>query len=155
YYVAKTGQDSNTCTLATSQSTPRLTIHGGASCLTAGDTLLIKAGTYNESFADEIPGGSSWSAPVTISAFGSDTVIIKPSSSIYAIFYLSAPSSQYIILNGLILDGTNTTDEVLKITQYAHHIRVSNSEIMNSQGVGVLTTPGTGGRGDYNEFQHL
>src|SRR5262249_7535915 len=43
----------------------------------------------------------------------------------------------------------------LKITQYAHHIRVSNSEIMNSQGIGVLTTPGSGGRGDYNEFRSL
>lgn len=155
YYVAKTGSDSNTCTNATSQSTPRLTIRGGASCLTAGDTLFVRAGTYAESFQNGIPGGFSWNAPVTISAFGSDTVVIKPSSSVYAVFDLSSPSSQYIILNNLILDGTNTTSEVLKVTDYAHHIRISNSELMNSGGQGILTTPGNGKRGDYNEFLNL
>src|SRR5262249_35925023 len=39
YYVGKNGSDSNSCTQAQSQSMPKLTINGGLSCLTSGDTL--------------------------------------------------------------------------------------------------------------------
>ena len=48
YYVAKTGSDSKSCTQAQSASTPKLTIKAGLACLKGGDTLIIKAGTYNE-----------------------------------------------------------------------------------------------------------
>ena len=53
YYVAKTGQDGNTCAQAQSRSTPKLTIKAGLACLAGGDTLIIKAGTYTETFVNQ------------------------------------------------------------------------------------------------------
>src|SRR5262245_39434878 len=48
YYVAKGGNDSNTCAQAQSTSTAKLTIAGGLKCLVAGDTLFVRAGNYDE-----------------------------------------------------------------------------------------------------------
>jgi hypothetical protein len=76
FYVAKDGSDSYTCTQARSQSTPKRTIAAGVTCLaSAGETLLIRGGNYAESIYFDnasrfiIPSGSSWSNPVTISAY--------------------------------------------------------------------------------------
>src|SRR5262249_32596853 len=57
YYVAKTGSDTNSCSSAQSQSTPKLTINAGAGCLSSGDTLIVKAGVYAEVL--NIPYGTS------------------------------------------------------------------------------------------------
>ena len=62
YYVSLTGSDNNPGTLAQ----PFGTINHGASILTPGDTLYIRAGTYAEQLVDAIPSGTSWTAPVTI-----------------------------------------------------------------------------------------
>jgi hypothetical protein len=75
YYVAKTGSDNNSCSSTQSASAPKLTIKGGLSCLRAGDTLLIRAGTYGESIYNP-PSGSSWSVPVTISAYSGESVTV-------------------------------------------------------------------------------
>src|SRR5262249_938262 len=50
YYVAQTGNasDSNSCAQAQSESTPKRTINSGIGCLFAGDTLIVKPGTYAE-----------------------------------------------------------------------------------------------------------
>ena len=60
YYVAKTGNNNNTCTQARSLSTPKHTIAAGLSCLSGGDTLIIKAGTYLEVINHkQVPSGIS------------------------------------------------------------------------------------------------
>src|SRR3989304_7823076 len=45
YYVSTTGNDTNN---GTSEGTPFRTIQKGANVAQAGDTVLVKAGTYNE-----------------------------------------------------------------------------------------------------------
>ena len=69
YYVATSGDDSNLC----SQSSPCRTIAHGASILQPGDTLIVRAGTYQEFITTEIPNGTS-SSPITIKANPGDTV---------------------------------------------------------------------------------
>lgn len=49
YYVSPSGNDGRTCTEAQSQTVPRRTIEAGIDCLSAGDTLVIRNGTYHES----------------------------------------------------------------------------------------------------------
>ena len=47
YYVSKSGNDGNSCAQAQSPSTPKLTFASGLTCLSAGDTLIVHAGTYD------------------------------------------------------------------------------------------------------------
>src|SRR5688572_3536371 len=104
YYVAKTGKDSHSCAQATSSVTPKLTINGssgGLRCVKAGDTLLIKGGTYAEVFnPGTIPSGTS-SAPVTLKAASAGSVIVRPNAGGKAgdVVYLTSSGSytqQYI-----------------------------------------------------------
>src|SRR3990167_8008347 len=61
YYLAPTGNDSNTGT----SSAPWLTLRKAQTYLTAGTTLILKGGDYNsQSFTSQNDGTSS--APITI-----------------------------------------------------------------------------------------
>src|SRR5437870_7676742 len=77
YYVSTTGSDSNPGTL----SQPFATINHGASVLQSSDALYIRAGTYAESLVNAVPGGTSWTAPVTVAAYPNETVILRPTST--------------------------------------------------------------------------
>lgn len=48
YYVGPAGSDANTCATAQTEGTPKLTIDAGMGCLSSGDTLIVKSGTYPE-----------------------------------------------------------------------------------------------------------
>jgi hypothetical protein len=145
FSVAKTGSNSNSCIDAQSQSTPKLTIKAGISCLSSGDTLLIKRGTYVESFNNVIPGGTSWTNATTVAADTGETVIIKGPVGAARVFYFRGNIASYIILDGLILDGTDIVWDIVKIDQFtdgdaAHHIRIINSELRNGPSKAVLAT---------------
>ena len=79
YYVAKTGSDSYSCAQAKSASTAKLTIVAGIGCLSGGETLKIKPGTYQEQIypnvTANVPAGTA-SSPTTISSDGG-TVTVK------------------------------------------------------------------------------
>ena len=69
YHVSTGGHDSNSCAAAANVTTPRRTIQSAIGCLSAGDTLLIHAGTYDESLSSgavRYPAGTGWEQPVTI-----------------------------------------------------------------------------------------
>ena len=62
--------------------------------LTPGDTLFVRSGTYAESLQGTIPGGTSWSSPVTVVAYPGDTVTIQPTSgATRALFFAGAMST--------------------------------------------------------------
>src|SRR3990167_3742556 len=174
FYVSTTGSDSNSCAAAQNINTPKRTLNNAVSCLSAGKTLYIRGGTYKESLVNGvIPPGDSWNNPVTIAAYPGETVIMRPDPGATFIFQFIGPQ-KYIIIDGLVLDGANISHDVIKITWatatgYSHHIRIANSEVMNSQknsgctkkignkgnfgpcGMGMLITAGS----DYNEFINL
>jgi len=63
FYVATTGDDSNSCTEAQNPSTPKRNIvgdRGGLSCLGAGnaDILDVRAGSYNDRILSVVSGTS-------------------------------------------------------------------------------------------------
>lgn len=92
-----------------------------------GDTVYIRAGTYNEALSS-FPSGSSWVSAVTIAAYSGETVTVRPSSgrplnvtgaTSYVIF-------DSIIFNGSLLSGVN---EIISIgSGGSHHIRLTNVE---------------------------
>src|SRR5271157_4582836 len=98
YYVATNGSNSNPGTI----SQPFLTIAKGVSVLAPGDTLFVESGTYAESLQATIPGGTSWSNPVTVMAYPGDTVTIEPTSAQNAqsVFMFYGADEQYIIVQG-------------------------------------------------------
>jgi len=155
YYVANTGSDSNPGTL----TGPFRTMTRGVSVLKAGDTLYVRAGTYVEAFNNNIPSGTSWSAPVTVAAYQGETVTVQPSSaSANAVFYFAGAAARYIIIDGFIIDGINLNGGAYNgvtmqyitapVTDDANHIRISNCEIKNMSNNGV-------GGGQDSEFINL
>ena len=85
-YVATNGDDdANTCAESTNIATPKRNLNGanGAlACMTAGDTLIIRAGTYNESIAGSaVPSGIDASTPTVIMGAVGETAILQPLSS--------------------------------------------------------------------------
>ena len=148
YYVATYGNDTNPGT----EEQPFRTINQGVSILGPGDTLFVKSGTYAESLYDVIPSGTSWANPVTLKAYPGDMVTIKPGSGEKVIRFTR---SQYIIVDGFVLDGANVESNVIKITSEAHHIRIQNSEIKGAPSQGIHVSSYGSINSDFNEFINL
>lgn len=122
YYVATTGNDSNPGTF----SQPFLTITKGLSMLSAGQTLLVRAGTYAVS---NLTRSTTWASTTTIAGYGNEVPIINASgstSSPRAGIYFSSSSRRerwigFEIINapmyGIRLEGKNTHLERI----YIHH----------------------------------
>jgi len=144
YYVGTNGGDNDPGT----EARPFRTITKGLSVLAPGDTLYIKSGTYAEALTG-IPGGTSWTAPVTVAAYPGHTVVINGARWGYVV-YIGGSNRHHIVLDGLILDGVHTSKSVVSINEGAHHIRIQNCEIKNAYGSGIfLAQPGS------NEFISL
>src|SRR5438046_4223923 len=153
YYVATTGSDSNTCTQAQNPSTPKRTINAALNCLGtaayagAGHTVQVAAGTYVETINNNLPGGSSWSAPFTLTAAALGTVIIQPPVGAARCLLIAAAGSQYAILSGLVCDGVNISAEGIKISDStsgtASFIRLQDIEIKNAKHHGIAVTRST------------
>jgi len=142
YYVATDGDDANSGTLAQ----PFRTLGQGVRGLSPGDTLSVRAGTYiGSSQLASIPGGNSWAAPVTIAAYPGETVtLVAATDDFVASFY----NTQYVILDGFVMDATGGWDG-LRMGASAHHIRIQNCEIKHAPYEGMLIG------GNDNEFINL
>ena len=156
YYVATNGNDSNPGT----NSQPLRTINQGVGKLSAGDTLLVKAGTYAESIRStqiSIPSGTSWSNRITVAANPGDTVIIKPLTN-NTFFWSLDGQSKYLHIKGFIIDGTNRAKHGFKFEGGTKYVRVTDCEVKNHIDSGILvTTPSTSASqiNTYHEFINL
>lgn len=156
YYVAQTGDDSNTCDQAQDSSTPKQTIGAGKGCLAPSDTLIVKAGTYNETITSYtspgidgygIPSGSSWSNPTTIKAEVAGTVTLNGSQDDTVISVapvqdgcpFSLCFTQYVVFDGLVIDGSNAFG-FAAVSFAQDHIKIINSEIKNVWANAIVAT---------------
>lgn len=139
YYVATTGEDSNSGT----KISPFKTIKKGVTVLSAGDTLYVKSGTYKEtivSWDTAVSHGTSWDNPITIAAFPGDTVTIEAPRGRAAV-WIKDPTVKYLIIDGFIMDGKRGALHGVKLQGgQPTHIRVQNSEIKNSVYSAVLAS---------------
>ena len=136
YYVSPSGSDQGPGTLAR----PFRTIHRGFTELRPGDTLRIRAGTYPEALLDDVPSGTSWSAPVTIAAHQGETVTLRPSGTQFVLRLRG--NHRYIAFNDFIFDATLVTDSAIYISSSKNgspdHIRISRSEVKNAPHMGII-----------------
>lgn len=77
YYVATNGNDGNSVSQAQNLATPWKTIQHAATNMKAGDTCIIRGGTYRETVT--LPSGCTGTAssPVTFKAYGTEKVVIN------------------------------------------------------------------------------
>lgn len=144
YYVSKTasngyavGSDSNTCTQAQNQATPKNTIwgtSGAKSCLAGGDVVYVNEGTYGDEILNP-PAGSA-AAYTTILADPASatrpTLLIPDRTLTKRAFYCTNGSAcSYIRLEGFEITGDY---EAIKLSGnstlgYPHHIQIVNNII--------------------------
>ena len=153
YYVATDGNDGNTCAEAQNPSEAKLTIAQGINCLSSGDTLIIKGGTYNEGLYDP-PSGNSSAEMTTVKGAPGETVIIKPDQA-NPIIAVDDPRS-YISIENLIVDGNNKTSGY-GVWLTAWHTRFKDLEFRQIGGIVFAVYKGDGdpeGSGS-NEFTSI
>lgn len=97
YYVTKNGNDNNTGT----EESPWLTITKATNTLVAGDTVLIKEGTYNENVL--IKNSGSPGKIITFTAYPGDSVTIDGKGLSVDMYdgLVQIPGSSYVKLSGL------------------------------------------------------
>jgi len=90
YYVSTNGSDGRSCSEAQSPSSPMRTLNNATACLSAGDTLYLRGGVYDESlYVNEynprrggMASGTSWGNKVRIAAYpGDGAVWLRPLSN--------------------------------------------------------------------------
>ena len=164
FYVSTAGADSVTCAQAQEAQTPRRTINAGIACLAGGDTLIVKAGTYDELLADyagaphaagvtrPIPGGTA-SHPTVIRGASPGTAIVTSSvenGSCGALVCLTG--ARYVVFKDLILDANWINEYVIGFggsSSVPEHLRFENTEVRNSRGSGFS------GKTNNSEFLNL
>lgn len=76
YYVSPSGDDAGTPAQAANPATPWKTIGKAAQTMTAGDTCVIRAGTYRETAVLAASGAAG--APITFKAYESSPGVFEP-----------------------------------------------------------------------------
>jgi len=107
-YVALNGLDSNTCLDSENIDTPKRTFVSALSCLSPGDTLLIRGGTWTEQI--DLQGANKSGTPgnwITIGGYPGETVIIRfTDPSVYGPIKVRGAKS-YFVFQDMTLDGIN------------------------------------------------
>src|SRR4029453_10364206 len=102
------------CAAAQNISTPKRTIQSGLTCLSPGDALYLRGGTYIESLTHgSFPAGSAWDAPVTIKGHPNETAVWQatpgcayPDDCRFPVWIRSG-AEQYIVFASIIFDCNN------------------------------------------------
>ncbi len=136
YYVAKTSSsDANTCVQAQSAGTAKLTINGGAGCLNAGDTLIVKAGNYTETLINALPSGTAGSPTILQSEVQRGAVMFTDTIGTNEWCTICLRDRSYITIDGMVLDGSNSNHVAhVYLNGTNHHIVIQNNEIRYGTG---------------------
>ncbi|MCP4195704.1 MAG: DUF1565 domain-containing protein [Proteobacteria bacterium] len=137
YYVAPDGNDSNPGTKAR----PWRTIQKAAATMVAGDTVYIRAGTYEEQVIPQNSGNAD--NHITYAAYSDETVTIDGNGitlPTYETGLFVVEDTNYIKVSGLRIVNAGPNDNNAGIyVDNAHHIIIENNYTYNtvSSGIGV------------------
>jgi hypothetical protein len=101
----------------------------------AGKIVEIAAGTYAESITNNLPSGTSWSAPFTLRARSGDVVTIRANAQSNVYIYLPTSLAFFSIIQGFIFDGINLTGTQMffgSCCDAPSSIRVIGNELINT-----------------------
>src|SRR6266700_2493900 len=108
YFISTTGSDTN----SGAQNSPFATFKKGLETMVAGDLLLVRGGTYNQSiskFAINIPSGTSYTNAITIQNFSGESVTLQPAGVCVDFNYFTSGSLQYVIFDGINFNGIGSS----------------------------------------------
>ena len=125
YYVSTTGSDSNNGSI----STPWLTIQYGVSQLTPGDTLNVKAGTYNGKIDLTISG--TVGQEITVRNYNNDNVIISGTTLLDYEYLLKIENTNYINIKGLKFQDYQKLDAIGIVVINSSNVSILNNEFSN------------------------
>ena len=138
YYLSPTGSDSNPGTAAS----PWRTFQKAASAVRAGDTVIVRDGTYTGGVSIETPGTSG--KPIVFKAAGSHAVIKGSGSERDAVcidgYSLGNPwwkgANMYVTIEGLTIQ--NAIRGGIRIS-CAHHVTVRKCTLTRNGTWGIFT----------------
>jgi parallel beta-helix repeat protein len=148
WFVSKSGNDSNSCSLAQSSATAKRTIKAGLACIGsagseagAGHTLQVAAGTYTESLVDVIPSGSGPSAQFTLKCASHLACTLSESIGTFNMGF-NTPS-HYIVIRDFIItagSGVYTSGAYDPNPAYHHHFQWLNNEFVGLPNFALQST---------------
>ncbi len=146
FFMSTTGSDANSCTAAQNPATPKATFASAIPCVTAGNRLYVRGGTYKQSINSNyiaIASGTSWTNAVTIAGYPGETVELNP--DVVEIINIPGPSTrQFISIERLVLNGTNSNgarrvDQAISVgANSSHDIRFVDVEVKNTGHHGIF-----------------
>ena len=146
YWVAKDGSDANSCVQAQTEGTAKLTIAAGMTCLSSGETLTVKDGTYVEqSLGGQMPNGTAGDY-TTVRCNTGDTCIVDPPGGALRAFDFNNGNNvtnAYKEIDGIDCDGDSVMTNCMKITGPTNYIRVKNVDWHHTGGSVILTVNNT------------
>lgn len=130
FYVAPSGSDAN----PGSVNLPFLTIAQGLSQAQTGDTVYLRAGTYNELV--NFPTAGNATGRITLKAHNGEAATITQTGRVMNV------GQPYITVEDLVLDGGWGTQDILKVYSTGNYLVLRGVEIKNTQWDAVdMTAP--------------
>ncbi|NTV30758.1 DUF1565 domain-containing protein [candidate division WWE3 bacterium] len=131
YYVATTGNDQNSGTT----SSPLRTINAALNKVTAGDTVIVRGGTYQERVEVKRPG--TINSRITLTGQPGETVIIDGSSVTHTqdeSLLFVAESAVYTTIKNLTI--TNSAGRCVRI--YGDNVRIEGLKVSYCMMAGII-----------------
>ncbi len=134
FYVATDGADTNNGSLAE----PWLTIEHASSMLVAGDTVLVRAGTYNNSLCVQ-SSGNAVDGYITYMAYPGEFVVLDgtgvPEGNVPCVAgmdgFINVPGRSYVRIIGFHITDYTTHFGVLITGPDASHIEIRDCTVTN------------------------
>jgi hypothetical protein len=123
YYVRKTGNNGNPGT----DAQPRLTIASGLTLLSAGDTLIVGDGTYNEGSLN-VPAGSAGAGYTVVRSETPRGALIAPSAYHYGIF---RQYNNWVEIRDFDMNSAGGGGGGVQVEWGVHHVRVIGNRHAN------------------------
>jgi hypothetical protein len=133
FYVAPSGSDSNPGTL----DAPWQTVQKALDTLQPGQRALVRDGIYAQNL--RLLRAGTAAAPITVESYPGESPVLRPSTDVPSFPLRIASTGAFFRLRGFVVEnalGGSSAD--VYISNPSHDIEISQNEIRNSEGHGIL-----------------